>query len=204
MWFRQDAAIQRQFERQLANESGHLVYRQNGTGTAYRVTEADRKAFIEEVRLAYRRTYWQMVALLLVAVSALMIPVFVLDVDPGGGTFYAWMALLVGPVVIWFYQRTHHLLALPERRLASSPALDGPLSGHEASRRRLSAVRYRDLLLAPFAGLLIVFGFDEAFDIWSGPGRLIWTVPAGFTAAAAVQAVRKYTSERSGREPGRR
>ena len=203
-WFKPNPTLVEAFERQFGEEGGLLVYRRDGTGTAYRVTQAQRATMIAAYLSDVRKNSRIMYAVIWLVLLGSVVGMLGSGLEPGT----AWSWVIIGaPLVLltaWFVWANRQAMGRPELQLArTQPVLAAPLSGQDKRRKVLSQVSYGQLALSAMAGFVIVLLGADYFDIWAGWGRLVWIVPAAFIALAATQAYRKFRSEKRNALTGR-
>ena len=194
--FGPSAAILQAYDAQFGEENGQFVYRRFGKGEAYRITED----YFEELRAAYTRDYRRIYAAFMAGTVAILLAsaagIAILNVAPDGLGAYSVLAIILAALVALLMYANQRAVTAPARWLERDVPVALPLDPQEHRRRSLSRISYRQLLLAPVLGLVVLFSVSDDVDIWSGAGRLAWLVPAGFTALAAFQAWRKFNVER--------
>ncbi len=171
------------FSTQFEEDGEAFIYRKNGTGAAYRVTQRERDDFIDDFRRGWRMAVIGIVTATLLLCGALVM----MDVDAEGPGGYLFGFAICVPVFLW----TKRLYAAPEARLQNRRVLARAMTADESRHHALSQISYAQLACAPLAGLLIVTMTSSEVDVTQGWGRTVWLVPIALTVLAVVQARRK-------------
>lgn len=192
-WFKPNPTLVESFERQFGEEDGILVYRRRGTGTAYRVTQAQRESMSDAYMSEARKNHLIMHAVIWLVLLGAIAVMLMSGLEPD--SIWAW-AIIGGPLALltaWFVWANQQAMARPDEQLVrTQPVVAGPLNREDAQKKALSQVSYGQLSLSAIAGLVIVLVGADYFDVWAGWGRLVWIIPVAFVALAATQAFRKH------------
>jgi hypothetical protein len=183
------------FMRQFSEESGRLVYRRNGSGPAYAITENQQAEWLDRYvsRSRLHRGLLLVVTLALFGLLAVVLettgyepPTAVMAIGS-----IAAVAILVGTFT-WFELRNLHT---PARELAGAVPLSDVLDKRDVVRRQLRDIPWINFAIAPAMGLFVVWTFRDDIDPLHGAGLLIWLVPLALATLAGVQAWRKYRAD---------
>lgn len=177
------------FAAQFTPHGSGFLYRRDHVGAGYMVTAAERDAFVAAYGREWQRLFWGAIVGTGVLIGIL---VAVFD-EPGAGVTITGTVSIIALLVLVHLRSWRAPERALARRLPSLPALDR----QAARREKLARVTWGNLALAPvFALMLATRGWrDGGVHGWDA----LWIV-AGVVLIAfcAVQAVRKWRSERTG------
>lgn len=182
--------LQAYYERQFEEDGPTILFRLKGTGPAYKVSEDERKSYLEETGRAARRGIYWLIGIM--ALGVLANTAFAVLTDHGDDplTIFLGTGLAVfAGMAVWLRMLGRPAGRLKDRligRLPVKPALDRA----EVRRLKLSQIKYGQLALIP--PISLVFLIQRDIDPFSGWGRLLWLLPISFTLVAAIQAYRKW------------
>ena len=194
MFFRPNPQMVEHFGRQFKEQADRsYIYRRYGKGAPYRITEQQWEDFHAEYSQGFRRLWIGMISYIWLALALGVVWLIALDGNETNLLFGMIAMFLPGIAgFVWLNRRLH---TAPERALERETPIGAELTREEWRREALSQMSYRNLALAPFVGIFLVISMSDNFDIQAGWGRMIWLVPIGLTAFAAIQAYRKYQIE---------
>jgi hypothetical protein len=178
------------FSDQFTPDGAGYVYRRSQKGAAYRVTAAERDAFVATFRRRIAFAMWLLVPLTVAVIIglALLLP-------DAANTAVSWaaVAVIVAPLmaVVLFAWNA------PARKLERRTPLGEPLSRSEARRVAFSHIGYGRLATVVPVTALLLWRVSEDHDVVHGWGRLWLVAAAGMIGLAAVQALRKWRLERA-------
>lgn len=176
------------FEKQFQPDGDGYIYRKYGTGSAYRITSAERDEFIADFRRAMRWSMIGLIAATLLFAAALS----AFDLYESSLVFFGFGIVTCLPLFL----AIKRMYAAPEFRLQHRRMAMQAMSIDEQKRDALAQISYWQLAFAPLLGLLVLGWIAEAVDVTSGWGRTAWLVPISFALLAAVQGWRKFRASR--------
>jgi tetratricopeptide (TPR) repeat protein len=187
-WDRARQAFADQFEQ----DGSGFVYRRSQKGEAIRVSAEEHDRFIGEFNSNLRRANW----IIYVGLTLVLGGIIALSLLSGSDLSEAAIFIGIGAVMIPYVAYYRWAWAAPARELAGRTPIAVERSPEEARRLQFQRVSYGQLAGAAFAGLVIPFIGSSGDDVFSGWNRL-WLVFGGaLVLMAAVQAFRKWRSER--------
>ncbi len=178
------------FEKQFEPDGDGYIYRKYGTGSAYRITSAERDEFIADFRHAMRWSLIGVIAAILVFAAALS----ALDIGEKSLVFFGFGVVICLPLFLAIKQ----MYAAPEFRLQHRKTAMRGMPVDERKRYALAQISYWQLAVLPLLGLLVLGWIAEEVDVKSGWGLTAWLIPISFALIAAVQGWRKFRVSREG------
>lgn len=162
-------------------------------GPAIRVSQAERDAFVADFKKRLRYVTWSIIPLTLILIGALawLMP------DSNGmqakWATHVGVALILPPFFLGYYWAWN----APARSLERRPEEGAARSREEVRRLMFSRMTYGQLGFAAIGGVFLAWKASGDTDITRGWG-ILWLIFAGLLiAASAIQAFRKWRSERN-------
>lgn len=181
------------FVDQFTPDRNNFLYRKSGKGAAIRVSAAERDAFIANFNKRIRYLSWSIT----VATLALITLFVLLSPDAESGRTQVAMYVGVGCIMAVSLTAYYWAWNQPMRDLDRRSEVAGPLDREQARRLGLSQISYGNLGFAVIAALGLVWKQSAEGDVLHGWG-LLWPIFAGLIiVGVAIQAFRKWRSDRS-------
>ena len=190
------------FEDQFERSDDGYLYRLRGKGPGYRVTRAERDAFVSRFKWSMRGGAVMILVFMLAAVAVLVIKDVTTD-----STFSApaqtavTIAFIALSLIPWYFIYRYAIL-YPSNALAGRMAASPSLTTEEVHRKFFHKLRYWQLALIPFVTVFWLLpgkGHHEWMNPMHGMARLWWLAFAAAAGLAGVQAYRKWAFERNDR-----
>lgn len=183
------------FSDQFVSDGDAYIYRKSSKGASYRVSAAERGQFMDRFDSWIRYLSWGMVAGMIIIITGFILADVDLDGPSGQVAMYGSLGLLIAGFMAGYFWAWN----MPLREIGHRPVVGSPLSKSEARALVFSKITYGQLALGAGMGVFMLVRVSERHDIFHGWGILWLLFTAVIFVAVAVQAVRKWLFERSGR-----
>jgi len=181
------------FAEQFEPDGQDYLYRRSQKGAPIRVSAAERDAFLAAFRRHYARAFWGFLVAIILAIFGMV----ALMPEAGGPVFETIAGFIVLPSIVLL--GVYWLWAAPARALRQRQPVGFERSRDEMRAIKLAKITYANLAVGALAVPLLLLKVAEKSDVLHGWGRL-WLLLAGaLTVLIAVQAFRKWRSERRSR-----
>jgi hypothetical protein len=187
------ASLRRSFAGQFEPDGDGFLYRKGMKGPPIRVSAVEMASFEATYLRQVRYAMWSIVPLTLGLVGLLVwLNPDTESVAANVALYAGVIAILTPPIVLMYRARSAPARALADRRP------EGPeRSKAEFRRVKLATISYGQLAFAALAGCALVWKQSFRVDVFHGWGELWLAFGAGIIVLAAVQALRKWLSERA-------
>ncbi|MBB3982506.1 hypothetical protein GGR44_002169 [Sphingobium fontiphilum] len=184
--------VRQLFADQFEPDRDDFLYRKSMKGRAVRVSRAERDAFVADFKKRLRYVTWSIIPLTLILIGALAWLMPDSDGMQAKSATYIGVALILLPFFIGYYWAWN----APARALERRPEEGAARSRDEVRHLMFSRMTYGQLGFAALGGVFLAWKASGDTDITRGWG-ILWLIFAGaLIAVAAVQAFRKWRSER--------
>jgi len=192
MFENQSLARQREtFAKQFAPDGDTFVYRRSQRGAGYRVTAAERDAFVAAYRRRQKSRYGWFIGLLIVGICASVAVAVMLNIDPEGGPYtLGFIGALIVFVAVFLFAMMRDFTA-PARELARRTPTAAALTTDERRHQTLSQLTWQRLGIAALTMLAVPWmgSRGHPFEGWNK----VWVALAGAGLVfVAAQSFRKW------------
>lgn len=182
------ARVQQIFADQFTSDAKGYVYRKGQIGEPFRVSDAERDAFIASFNKRIRYSFWSILpaTIILILGLAWLIP----DSDTMEANVAIWIGLcaILLPflaVYLWSWNA-------PVRELQGRSPEGAALTKHQSRALALSKISYGQLVLAAALGVGLVWKHSFETDVFHGWGVIWLFMGGGLVLLSAVQIFRKW------------
>lgn len=181
-------SVRQIFADQFTGDAEGYVYRKGQKGEPFRVSEAERDAFIASFNRRIRYSSWSILPATIILILALawLIP----DSDSVEANVAIWIGL--GAILLPFLAVYQWSWNAPVRELQGRTPEGVPLTKYEARALVFSEITYGQLALGAAMGVGLVWKQSSETDVLHGWGVIWLLIGGGLILLSAVQIFRKW------------